>query len=77
MKQKATIIDTTISGSDWFDYFQGLFSTSTTTEPETNIFENIQYNADDTLLDLEISDDEITNSVESLRSGCASGIDGI
>jgi hypothetical protein len=70
--------DNNIPGHEWKTYFENLFSADhmpNTAEPD--IFDDIENREDDSMLDTEISEAEIRQSVNSLRSGCASGIDGV
>ena len=62
---------------EWFNYFRDLFSSETFVDvPEKTYVEVTGWNADDVYLDIEITNEEIKNSVENFRNGCAPGIDG-
>ena len=67
----------TIPIVEWFDYFRDLFSSKTFVDvPEETYVEGSGWNADVVYLDIEITNEEIKNSVKNFRNGCAPGIDG-
>ena len=69
-----------VSSDAWFSYFEKLFSTPELPETEEDLpdlFDGAEVpNIDNETLDDPITNDEIVNSIKSLKSACAAGLDG-
>lgn len=64
-----------ISGQQWHDYFQNLFSEIQVESQVGDILSEIVQFHDSTDLDKPLSNEEMLTSVRTLRGSCATGID--
>jgi len=70
--------ENSITDDTWLSYFEQLFShDNNATYENEHIFDSMRTERDDSELDAEITEDEIIDSVRSLRGSCATGLDGI
>ena len=65
-----------INRDDWLNYFKNLLNTSFSDEHE-QVLQNITQNNDSTVLDCQITNDEIVASLKSINSNRSPGPDGI
>ena len=76
-EKKSTVNSYNISGTDWFNYFKGLLTSQTAEADDPPILDNIRQDNVCDMLHLPISDQEIRDRVNSLKSDKSPGPDGI
>ena len=75
--KKSSVNSCNLSGTDWFNYFKGLFTSQTAEADDPPILDNNRQDNVCDMLNLPISDQEIRESVYSLKSDKSPGPDGI